>query len=185
MLPFIEESQLFFGWASDTWASGISAATSRQWHGWRPSAGLGWSLLSLLFWPRVWECFQDSPTGDLSNASFPPRHSELWHHAPYFLLRPQGYRQSALAAQSCPTRLLCLWNSPARILERVAMPSSRGSSWPRDRTWITHISGSIFPIWATNKTISKCETLKPGQLSHSCIQGGFVLNKLLQLQSLQ
>ena len=50
-------------------------------------------------------------------------------------------------AQSCPT----LWNpvgcSPpgssvhgilqARILERVAMPSSRGSSPPRDQTWVS------------------------------------------------
>ena len=28
----------------------------------------------------------------------------------------------------------------ARILEWVAMPSSRGSSWPRDRTWVSYIS---------------------------------------------
>ena len=30
-----------------------------------------------------------------------------------------------------PTRLLCPWDSPGRILEWVAMPSSRGSSQPR------------------------------------------------------
>ena len=28
----------------------------------------------------------------------------------------------------------------ARILEWVAMPSSRGSSWPRDQTYISHVS---------------------------------------------
>ena len=28
----------------------------------------------------------------------------------------------------------------ARILEWVAMPSSRGSSWPRDRTHLSHVS---------------------------------------------
>jgi len=28
----------------------------------------------------------------------------------------------------------------ARILEWVAMPSSRGSSWPRDWTWVSYIS---------------------------------------------
>ena len=28
----------------------------------------------------------------------------------------------------------------ARILEWIAMPSSRGSSWPRDRTCISHVS---------------------------------------------
>ena len=28
----------------------------------------------------------------------------------------------------------------ARILGWVAMPSSRGSSWPRDRTWVSYVS---------------------------------------------
>ena len=28
----------------------------------------------------------------------------------------------------------------ARILEWVAMPSSKGSSWPRDQTWVSYIS---------------------------------------------
>ena len=37
----------------------------------------------------------------------------------------------------------------ARILERVAMPSSRGSSWPRDRTWVSCITGGLFTHWAT------------------------------------
>ena len=39
-----------------------------------------------------------------------------------------------------PARLLCPWNSP--ILEWVAMPSSRGSFCPRDRTHISSISGT-------------------------------------------
>ena len=33
---------------------------------------------------------------------------------------------------------------PARILEWVAMPSSRGSSRPRDRTRVSHIAGGFF-----------------------------------------
>ena len=37
----------------------------------------------------------------------------------------------------------------ARILEWVVIPSSRGSSWPRDRTSISHIAGRFFTIWAT------------------------------------
>ena len=32
----------------------------------------------------------------------------------------------------------------ARILEWVAMPSSRGSSWPRDWTWVSYIAGKFF-----------------------------------------
>ena len=32
----------------------------------------------------------------------------------------------------------------ARILERVAIPFSRGSSWPRDWTWVSCITGRFF-----------------------------------------
>ena len=31
----------------------------------------------------------------------------------------------------------------ARILEWVAIPFSRGSSWPRDRTWVSHLAGRL------------------------------------------
>ena len=31
------------------------------------------------------------------------------------------------------------WNLQTRILEWIAMPSSRGDSWPRDRTWVSSI----------------------------------------------
>ena len=39
-----------------------------------------------------------------------------------------------------PTRLLCPWNFPATILERVAISYSRGSSRPRDRTQVSGVS---------------------------------------------
>ena len=39
----------------------------------------------------------------------------------------------------------------ARILEWVAIPFSRGSSWPRDPTRLSHIAGRFFTIWATRK----------------------------------
>ena len=39
-----------------------------------------------------------------------------------------------------PTRLLSPWDSPARILECVAMPSSRRSSLPRDQTHVSYVS---------------------------------------------
>ena len=62
-------------------------------------------------------------------------------------------------AQSCPT--LCdpmdysppgssvQWNSQARILQWVAIPFSRRSSRPRDRTQVSCIAGEFFTIWAT------------------------------------
>ena len=34
----------------------------------------------------------------------------------------------------------------ARILERIAMPSSRGSSQPRDQTQVSRIAGRFFTI---------------------------------------
>ena len=36
-----------------------------------------------------------------------------------------------------------------RILEWVAYPSSRGSSWPRNRTRVSCIAGRFFTSWAT------------------------------------
>ena len=37
----------------------------------------------------------------------------------------------------------------ARVLEWIAISFSRGSSWPRDRTWVSCIAGRCFTIWAT------------------------------------
>ena len=37
----------------------------------------------------------------------------------------------------------------ARILEWVAVSFSRGSYWPRDRTWFSCIAGWFFTVWAT------------------------------------
>ena len=36
----------------------------------------------------------------------------------------------------------------ARMLEWVAIPFSRGSSWPRDRTWVFCIAGRFLTVWA-------------------------------------
>ena len=69
-------------------------------------------------------------------------------------------------AQSCPT--LCdpmdcsLPGSSvhgilqARILEWVSMPSFRESSWPRDRTRVSHIVDRCFTVWATRRNRPNC-----------------------------
>ena len=67
-----------------------------------------------------------------------------------------------LVAQLCPTlrphRLYVACQVPlstrilqARILEWVAMPSSRGSSQPRDWTCVSCIAGGFFTIWAARE----------------------------------
>ena len=38
-----------------------------------------------------------------------------------------------------------------RILEWIAIPFSRGSSWPRDWTWVSCNAGRFFIIWATRE----------------------------------
>ena len=39
----------------------------------------------------------------------------------------------------------------ARILEWVAISFLRGSSRPSDQTWISHIAGRCFTLWATRE----------------------------------
>ena len=72
---------------------------------------------------------------------------------------PAFFSVSVLVAQLCPTHCDPMgWGLPgssihgifqARILEWLAIPFSRGSSWPRDRTPVSHIVGRHFTIWAT------------------------------------
>ena len=42
----------------------------------------------------------------------------------------------------------------ARILEWVTISFSRGSSWPRDRTRVSHIGGRRFNLWATREALT-------------------------------
>ena len=64
----------------------------------------------------------------------------------------------AKSLQSCPTLCDPMDCSPgssvhgilqAKILEWVALPYSRGSSWPRDQTWVSHFAGRFFTTRAT------------------------------------
>ena len=43
-----------------------------------------------------------------------------------------------------------------RILEWVAMPSSRGSSQPRDRTQVSSIAVGFFTVWVTREAGIMC-----------------------------
>ena len=64
-------------------------------------------------------------------------------------------------SQSCLTLCKAMNCSPqgssahrilqARILEWVAMPSSKGSSQPRDQTQVSSNAGGFFTVWATRE----------------------------------
>ena len=69
-------------------------------------------------------------------------------------------REGVIVAQSCPTlcdpRDCSLPGSfvQARILEWVAISFSRGPSQPRDQTWVSHIAGRLFTVWATREVVA-------------------------------
>ena len=48
----------------------------------------------------------------------------------------------------------------ARILDWVALPFSRGSSQPRDRTQVSHIAGKFFTSWANSQSLLKLMSIK-------------------------
>ena len=52
-----------------------------------------------------------------------------------------------------PTGLLCPGISWERILEWVGIPFSRGSSWPRDWTHVSHIAGGVFTTRVTREAL--------------------------------
>ena len=73
------------------------------------------------------------------------------------------WKVQVLVAQSCLTLCdpmdcslpgsSCHGILQARVLEWVAIPFSRGSSWPRDQIWVFHIAGRFIIIWATRETL--------------------------------
>ena len=79
------------------------------------------------------------------------------------IIFPKNYCE-VLVAQACPTLCNPMDCSPpgssvhgilqARKLEWIAMPSSRGSSQPRDWTWVSCPAGRFFTVWATREAYS-------------------------------
>ena len=86
---------------------------------------------------------------------------------------------SVLVAQSCLTLCHSMDCSPpdfsiheilqARILQWMAMPSCRGSSWPRDWTRVSCIAGRLFTIWATRERYTQCTGLLTSNLFYGFI----------------
>ena len=86
--------------------------------------------------------------------------ASAWTTAPPWLLH-LNTQVKVVVAQSCLT--LCSpmdWSPPGssvhgtlqvRILEWVATPFSRGSSWPRTQTQVSCIAGKFSPVWATRE----------------------------------
>ena len=94
----------------------------------------------------------------------PPLCLYVWNRIRYlackFKLDLENVEESEVA-QSCPTLCNPMYcslpgsslhgNLQARVLEWVAISFSRGSSWPRDGTWVSCIPGRRFNLWATRE----------------------------------
>ena len=65
-----------------------------------------------------------------------------------------------LVSQSCRTlcnhrdRLLCPRDPSSENTGVGCIPFFRGSSWLRDRTWVSCVAGKFFIIWATREAIA-------------------------------
>ena len=72
------------------------------------------------------------------------------------------------------------------LLEWVAISFSRGSSWPRDRTQVSHMTGRCFTIWAPREVLKEKEGQPTAQLlCRSCYfsinsQSMLCLRKVIQ-----
>ena len=86
-----------------------------------------------------------------------------------YTLSNQSLSKEVLVTQLCPTLCDPMDCSPpgssvheifqARILEWVAISFSRGSSQPRDRTWVSRTAGKFFTNWATREAQSLAHLL--------------------------
>ena len=86
-----------------------------------------------------------------------------------------------LVTQSCPTLCNLMDWSPsgssvhgilqARMLEWVAMPSSRGFSHPRDWTQVSCVAGRFFTFWATREAHDKARQHVKKQRHHFTSKG--------------
>ena len=98
---------------------------------------------------------QDLGTGSKPSSKDSPNNETMWVTVFYRL------SASVLVTQMCPILCNPMVYSPLgsfvhgilqrRVLERVAIPFSRGSSWPGDRTWVSCTAGRFFTLWATGE----------------------------------
>ena len=105
----------------------------------------GWGV-KLLNYQQMWKSWNSEQFSRifLIYCKFKPKHTY------YFM------SEWVKVTQSCPTLCDAMYYTlqgilQARILNRVALPFSRVSSQPRDRTQVSCIAGRFFTSWATRE----------------------------------
>ena len=84
--------------------------------------------------------------------------AEQWPRSSLQWISPKGVSECELLSCVFATPWTCSPSGSsvhgilqAKILERVAIPYSRGSSWLRDRIQVSWLAGKPFTVWATGK----------------------------------
>ena len=76
---------------------------------------------------------------------------QLWKKGADIISLSRALSLSRVWPFATPWTVACQAPLSMGILQ-VAMPSSRGSSQPRDRTQVSHIAGGFFAIWANKES---------------------------------
>ena len=128
---------------------------------WQVRHALG-VYLSVL-WKIVYICQYSEKSDPFLGKYLVIRNISFWYTLEKNKLLLAVYIMKVLVAQLCPVLRYPMDCSlpgssvhgivQARILEWVAIPFSRGSSWSRDWTWIPCIAGRFFTIWATREAL--------------------------------
>ena len=113
--------------------------------------------MSLQSCPTLCDPIDGSPPGSPVPGILQAKNTGVGCH---FLLQCMKMKSESEVAQPCPTLsdpIDCSLPGSsvrgilqARILEWVAIPFSRGSSLPRDRTWVSCVAGRVF----TNRKVA-------------------------------
>ena len=115
----------------------------------------GFKKMFQLNWPYLWTCYQSHLCLAPGVQSCP---------SPSFLLklcklRTWLFKKGCVCVSCSLVSTLCdPMDSSPQILEWVAIPFSRGSSWPRDGTHVSCIAGRFFIAWATREASRLNET---------------------------
>ena len=100
--------------------------------------------------------------------------SECLYSLKISLWRPNAHcdcvKRPVKVTQLCstlrPHGLYNPWNSPGQNTGVGAFPFSRGYSWPRDRTQVSHIAGRFFTSWATSGEENSVEVNSTAQVTN-------------------
>ena len=102
--------------------------------------------------PTLCDPLDCSPPGSSVHGDSPGKNTGVGCHALLQGIFPTQGSNPGLP--HCRWSLSCLsYQGSPRILEWVAYPFSKGSSQPRNQTWISCIAGRFFTVWATRETL--------------------------------